>query len=325
MTFTWPIMLLALLLVPVLALVYLLVIRRRNAVASDAGLRFTSGLRGGARRHLAPALFLLAIALLLFSLSRPKVVFALPHLEGTVILAFDVSSSMKADDLKPTRMDAAKEAARTFVKKQPRSVKVGIVAFSDNAFALVQPTDQQDELLQAIDRLSPQGATSVSEGIFGSLAAIAGKPLRLPENATEADIVGMDIGHFGSAVIVMLTDGEHTSRVDPLQVAEVASGAGVRIYPIGLGKPQGATLNVDGFHLQTTLNEGLLKAIAEKTEGTYLRAEDEQQLTEIYRSIDLQLTSKGDDTEITSFLAMAAMVVMCVGAALTIRWFGRVP
>ena len=331
MTFTWPLMLLSLLLVPALVAAYLVVTRRSDAAAGALGLRFTDTTprttrRGRVpRRHVAPAIFLLGIAVLLASLARPKVVLALPRLEGTVILAFDVSTSMKADDLKPTRMDAAKAAASAFVKQQPSTIKIGVVAFSDNASTMIQPSDEKDEVLQAIDRLSPQGGTSISEGMFASLGAIAGKAIKVPENVTEEDLLSMDIGHFGSGVIVLLSDGEHTSRVDPLLVAELASGAGVRIYPIGLGKPQGATLTVDGYRIATALNEPLLRGIAQTTDGTYLRAEDEAQLVETYKKIDLKLTTNGKDYEVTSLLAGAAMLLLFLGSVLTIRWFGRVP
>lgn len=328
MTFTWPLLLPLLLLAPALAGVYVWVTRRRATRVLDAGLHLTDAApRAGllSRRNVPPALFLLALALLLFSLSRPSVVLALPHLEGTVILAFDVSGSMRADDLKPTRMDAAKAAAAAFVERQPRTVRVGVVAFSDSSFAILKPTDSRDEVLAAIDRLAPSGGTSLTEGMFGSLSAISGKPIPIPEDATEDDILSIDIGHHSSSVIVLLSDGEHTTRLDPVQVAELAAGAGVRIYPIGLGSPRGATLEVDGYHVQTTLNEELLVRIAETTEGTYLRAEDEAQLVEVYENIDLQLTTRGEDTEITSYLAGAAILLMTTGAALSILWFGRVP
>ncbi len=327
MSFTWPLMLLSLLLVPLLGIAYWRLMRRRAEAIGDLGLRLTGATdaRSRARRHIPFALFLAAIALLLASLARPTVVLALPHLEGTVILAFDVSTSMRADDLKPTRMDAAKQAASAFVKQQPSTVKIGVVAFSDNSFLVLRPTEVQDEVLAAIDRLSPQGGTSLSEGMFASLGAIAGKPIQVPDNATEEDLLALDIGHFSSAVIVMLSDGEHTSRVDPLQVAAVAAGAGVRVFPIGIGKPQGTTLAIDGFHVATSLNEPLLQEIAKATDGEYLRAEDEQELLKTYQKIDLQLTTSGKDTEVTSVFAGGALLLLFAGALLTIRWFGRVP
>jgi Ca-activated chloride channel family protein len=328
MSFTWPLMLVSLLIVPFLVVAYLELIEHRSRTAAALGIQFTDATsRRGLirRRHVPPLLVLTAITLLLISLARPTMVFALPHLEGTVILAFDVSTSMKADDLKPTRMDAAKQAATTFVKKQPSTVKIGVVAFGDSAVMMLQPSDVQDDVLAAIDRLEPQGGTSLSEGMFSALGAIAGKALDIPENASEDDLLSRDIGHFGSAVIVLLSDGEHTSRVDPLIVAEIAAGAGVRVFPIGIGTPKGATLTVDGYSVATALNEPLLKEIATTTDGTYLRAEDEDQLTETYQKIDLKLTTKGEDIEVTSVFAGAALFLLFLGSVLTICWSGRVP
>ena len=328
MSFTWPLMLLSLFVLPLLVGVYLWHVTGRDAAAAELGLRFTDATPRRAvshRRHVAPAIVLVAMVLLLVSLSRPSVVVSFPHLEGTVILAFDVSTSMRADDLKPSRIDAAKQAASAFVRKQPSTVKIGVVVFSDNAHVILKPTDVQEDVLQAIDRLAPQGGTSLSEGMFASLGAISGKTITIPENASEEDLLSLDIGHFGSAVIVLLSDGEHTSRVDPLQIAELAAGAGVRVFPIGIGKPEGATLTIDGYQVATALNESLLKDIASTTDGAYLGAEDEAQLAKTYEQIDLDLTTTQEDTEITSLLAVAAMLALFTSSVLTIRWFGRVP
>jgi Ca-activated chloride channel family protein len=324
----WPAMLLSLLLVPLLAGGYRLLVSRRDATAARSGLRLTEGASGrrvGRRRHLPPALFLAGIALLLFALARPTVVVSLPHMEGTVVLAFDVSTSMTADDLQPTRMDAAKAAASAFVKEQPSTVEIGIVAFSDSAFVVQQPTNVQSDILAAIDRLAPQGATSLSEGLFASLGAIAGRPIDVPPEATEEDLLAMDIGYFGSAVIVLLSDGEHTSRNDPLGVAQLAANAGVRVFPIGLGSPDGTTLEIDGFHIATALNEPLLTEIAAATDGVYFRAEDDKELTEVYGKIDLRLAVKGEETEVTSIVSGVGMLLLITGAGFTMRWFGRMP
>lgn len=327
--FTWPVGLASLLLIPLLVFGYLEFRRRRDAVPPDArALRLTdatSGRRVGRRRHVAPALFLLAISLLLVGTARPTIPLALPRLEGTVILAFDVSASMQADDLKPTRMEAAKAAAAAFVKNQPRLIKVGIVAFSDTAFVVQEPTSSHADLLAAIDRLKPQGGTSVTEGVFKSLGAIAGHPIVVPEGATPEDLLETDIGYFGSAVIVMLTDGEHTTQGEPAAVAQLAANAGVRVFTVGVGSPEGTTLTIDGFHIATALNEPLLTEIADTTNGAYFRAEDETQLAQIYNSVDLGLTTPGERVEVTSILALLAMACLVAGAFLNMRWFGRMP
>lgn len=329
MSFIWPTMLYSLALVPIFVLAYRWLMQRRAAAAAQAlgTLRMTEGLSGGVgwRRHLPPAIFLVAVALLLLALARPTMVVALPRMEGTVILTFDVSTSMTADDLKPSRMEAAKKAAKQFVENQPSSIKVGIVAFSDGALVVQQPTNVKSEVVSAIDRLAPQGGTSLSEGMFTSLGAIAGKPITVPQDATEDDLLALNIGYFGSAVIVMLSDGEHTSRVNPEHVAQVAANAGVRVYTIGVGSPEGATLEIDGFRIATALNQDLLTTIATVTNGAYYPAENETELAKVYDGIDLKLTVKGKETEVTSFIASGALLLLYTGAGLTMLWFGRVP
>jgi Ca-activated chloride channel family protein len=199
------------------------------------------------------------------------------------------------------------------------------VAFSDGALVVQQPTNVKSEVVAAIDRLAPQGGTSLSEGMFTSLGAIAGKPIVVPQDATEEDLLALNVGYFGNAVIVMLSDGEHTSRVNPEHVAQVVANAGVRVYTIGVGKAEGATIEVDGFRIATALNEPLLTEIATVTNGAYYAAENETELAKVYDGIDLKLTVNGKETEVTSFIASGALVLLYAGASLTMLWFGRVP
>jgi Ca-activated chloride channel family protein len=331
----WPPLLAALLIVPALVVAYVWLVRRRDAALARLGaLRLTEGATGRRaawRRHLPPALFLVAIALLLFALARPTATVALPHREGTVILAFDVSTSMLADDLKPSRINAAKTAASAFVRKQPSTIQIGVVAFSDTALVLQQPTNVQGDVLAAIDRIAPQGGTSLAQGIFSSLGAIEGKPLAVPTPDANAapdatpDLSAVDIGYHGSAVIVLLSDGEDTTRTDPSGVDQLAANAGVRIDPIGVGSTEGTTMEIEGYRISTALNEPLLQQIATDTGGTYFHAADAAELSKIYGSIDLGLTIRGQQMEVTPLIAVGAMLLLVIGAGLTMRWFGRVP
>ncbi len=335
MSLIWPIMLIALAVVPLLAGLYFQLLERRAASLAQMGTMrlqgagaaagLAAGPRIGRRRHVPPAIFLGAITLLVFSLSRPAVAFGLPHREGTVILAFDVSSSMKADDLKPTRMDAAKDAAATFVDQQPSTIRIGIVAFSDTGLIVQQPTNVKADVLAAIKRLSPQGATSVGDGIFTSLKAISDKPIVLDDAAIQGDLTGVDIGYFGWATVVLLSDGENTSRSDPLVMAQLAANAGVRVSPIGIGSTDGTVVELDGYSVATALDEPLLQKIADTTGGTYYHAADQAELKKVYGSIDLHLAAHGEETEVTSLIAAAALVLLMVGGGLSMRWFGRVP
>ncbi len=155
-------------------------------------------------------------------------------------------------------MAAAKKAARVFVADQPSSIKIGVVAFSNAGFVVQQPTRSKADVLAAIKRLSTRGGTSLGQGILTSLGAVAGKPIALDRDALEAGEAQPGVKFLGSAVVILLSDGENTARLDPLALAPVAAQAGVRIYPIGIGSPNGTTVDVDGFRIATTLDAKLL-------------------------------------------------------------------
>jgi Ca-activated chloride channel family protein len=329
MTFIWPKMLYSLLLVPLLVWGYrrLLVQRRQTAVTLGAlGIVQNSvGQSLGKRRHIPPAIFLLALILLLVGLARPEMPVSLPRVEGTVILAFDVSNSMTATDLEPTRMEAAKVAARAFVENQPSTVLVGVVAFSNGGLIIQPPTEVQADVLATIERLTPQGGTSLGQGIFTSLSAIVGEPIALDEEMLAEERPSFNIGNYGSAVIVLLTDGENTGNPDPLAVAQLAAEAGVRVYPVGIGSAEGTIVEVEGFQILTQLNEAALQEIANLTNGAYFYAEDTEALQEIYQDIDLQLTIRGEQMEVTSIFAGIGLLLLLIGGVLSMLWLGRIP
>jgi Ca-activated chloride channel family protein len=329
MSFIWPTMLLSLLLIPLFVGLYIWIQQRRKRFAasySSLGLvQEAAGSRPGLRRHIPPAFFLAGLTLLLFALARPEMVVSLPRVEGTVILAFDVSNSMNADDLEPTRMEAAKVAARAFVENQPSTVLIGVVAFSSGGLVVQPPTDDQAAVLATIDRLSPQGGTSLGQGIFSSLSAIAGEAIVIEETSLEEGAELDQLWHFPSAVVVLLSDGENTEPPDPLEITQIAADAGVRIFPVGIGSSEGAVVEVDGFNIVTQLNETPLQQIAGLTNGVYYNAEDEESLREVYETIDLQLTVKEEKMEVTSIVAGLSILLFLAGGALSLFWFGRVP
>jgi len=329
MSFIWPQMLVLLVIAtPLLIWGYVSLVRRRAeraaALAAQGFVPTAATRRKRARRHVPFAIFLTALVLLLFGLARPEVRIGVPHREGTVVLAFDVSNSMKANDLKPTRMDAAKAAARAFVEKQPKNIRIAVVAFSDGGVVTQQPTTVRSDVLAAIDRLKPAGATSLGQGIFTSLSAIAGKPLAIDPNADLGEGTKVDIGFYGSASIVLLSDGENTSRPDPLDIAQIASVAGVHIYPIGLGSTAGTVVDIDGFKVATALDEEELKTIASDTGGTYFNAQDATSLAKIYKSIHLEVKTQPLKTEMTALVTGIAVALLVIGGALSLLWFGRV-
>jgi Ca-activated chloride channel family protein len=260
----------------------------------------------------------------LFSLSRPEVVVELPRIEGTVILAFDVSNSMAADDFVPSRMEAAKTAARNFVENQPNTIQLGVVAFSNGGLVVLPPTDDQTAVLNTIDRLNPQGATSLGQGIFSALNAIAGEAIEIDPTGFEEG-APMDIGNFPSAVVLLLSDGENTSNLDPLEIAQIAAEAGVRIFPVGIGSQEGTILQIEGYSVSTQLNESMLQDIANLTNGSYFHAEDEESLHEIYENVDLHLTISGEKTEVTAIFTGLGLLLFLIGGVVTMIWFGRMP
>jgi Ca-activated chloride channel homolog len=328
MTFASPWMLLSLAVLPAAIAGYAVLVRqradRRAALAAQGLVLTPASQRIGMRRHLPPVLMLVGVAVLLTAFARPHASFGIPHREGTVILAFDISNSMKADDLKPTRIEAAKQAARLFVARQPTTIRIGVVAFSDGALVTQAPTDVRADVLAAIDRLAPMGGTSLGKGIFASLTAIAGKPIVLDEAALQDDAANVDIGHFPNAVIVLLTDGENTSGPDPLVVARLASVAGVAIDTIGIGSSGGTVVTIDGFSVATALDEPALTDIATTTNGKYFAAPNEQALAEVYKSVDLKLVTRSEHREITAVFTAAGLLVLVLAGALSLWWFGKV-
>jgi len=177
MSFLWPVMLLLLVLVPLCVWLYIRLQRRRRQLVARYGslglVQAAAGRPLGARRHIPIVLFLVGLTILLFALARPQTTVSLPRAEGTVMLVFDVSGSMAAEDIQPSRMEAAKTAAREFVQRQPRSVQVGVVAFSDSGLTVQAPTNDQEAVLSAINRLSPQRGTSLGQGMLAALTTIA--------------------------------------------------------------------------------------------------------------------------------------------------------
>ncbi len=329
-------MLLLLVFIPLAAALYGLLqwLRRRRMSRYGSTLlgQATGGRKMGWRRHIPAALFLLGLTVLTVALARPQAVVSVPRIEGTVILAFDVSGSMAATDIKPTRMDAAKAAALAFVQNQPATVQVGIVAFSDSGFTIQPPTNDQNALAQAINRLTPQRGTAIGQGIAASLTAITNAQnadqTHFYSNATPqptATPPPVAPGSKGSTVVVLLTDGENNERPDPLAAAQAAADSGIRIYTVGLGSPQGTELKVNGFTVHTQLNEALLQRIAEVTAGTYYNAQSAQDLQAVYNHLDAQLIVKPEKMEITSLFAGASLLVMLMGAVLSLWWFSRLP
>ena len=242
-----------------------------------------------------------------------------------MVLAIDVSNSMAATDVKPSRLGAAKIAAEAFVRRQPAGVRVGVVAFGPTAVIVQPPTFEHAEVLQAIAHLSVGGGTSLGAGILTSLDAIAGKTIRVNQAALAQDNSGeFDIGYYGGATIVLISDGEDTSQTNPVTIARVASVAGVRVQTIGVGTAAGTTVQIGGFTVATALDSQTLKAVATVTNGSYHQVDDPAGLTAISKKIDLHFTVVTQYTEITALFAAGAAMLLVAGALISALWFGRV-
>ena len=281
----------------------------------------------GVRRHIPATVFLLGMALLFVATARPQMTILLPEMEGIVMLVFDVSASMAADDLEPTRMDAAKTAAHVFVERQPSHIKIGVVAFSEGGLLVQRPTDDKHAVDAAIDRLVPQSGTSLAHGIQAALHAITDVPSPGPSMSGSVQLTDAPQRRaaFKAAIIVAVTDGENTSEVDPLEAAQEAIEQGVRIYTVGVGSPTGATLEIDGFSVFTQLNESALQEIALLTEGEYFTAANTEELRAIYEKLNARFALKPQEMEVTSIIGGVSALVLLVGGGLSLFWFGRIP
>lgn len=334
MQFLWPLMLWLLLLIPALVVIYILAQRRRQRYA----LRYASlslvkeamGRAPGWRRHIPPALFLLSLTVMLVALARPASVVTLPAQEGTVILTLDVSGSMRADDLKPSRLDAAKSAARAFVEKQPPGVKVGVVSFSDNAFLVQAPTSDKEAVLAAVNRLTPQRGTAIGSALLTSLDAIfedadieGGEPLT--STVPTPTPTPLPEGVYEPAIIVLLTDGESNRGPRPLEVVDRVAARGVRVYTVGVGSVEGTILRTQGRAMRVRLDEVTLKNVAEATDGVYYNASTEKDLHAIYENLSTHLVFRKQQTEITAMFTGLALCFSLIAGSLSLLWFNRLP
>jgi Ca-activated chloride channel family protein len=345
MNFIWGGMLWLLGLIPVLVGLYVLAQRRRQKFA----LRYASlslvkdalGKGPGIRRHIPAALFLAALAVIIFALARPSATVDLPAEEGTVMLSMDVSGSMRASDILPSRMEAVKEAARIFINKRPRHVRIGIVAFSGTAELIQPPTTDNDQLLAAVNRLHPERYTAIGSGIEVALDTIFEKTDQslsqtdtTPQNPNnpltsapppDQGPPPVPPGSYKSAVIVLLTDGQSNQGPDPLDVADKAANLGVRVFTVGVGTTQGAIIGLEGFSFRVFLDEATLKAIAAKTAATYTKASSESDLRRIYDNLSTRLMVEREKTEITALFVAAAAALLLIAGGLSLLWFNRLP
>jgi Ca-activated chloride channel family protein len=282
---------------------------------------------------------------MIVALARPSAAMMLPTQQGTVILTFDVSGSMRADDMKPSRLDVAKVAARAFIEKQPANVRIGVVAFSDNSSVVQAPTTDREALFGAVNRLQPQRGTAIGRGILTSLDAIFETPQQpsqqpppssydqygargggrfIPPTPTPA-YTPVPRGEYSPAVVILLSDGESNVGPPPLEVVNQAEDRGVRVFTVGVGSPEGIVINAGGRNVRVRLDEAVLKKIAERTDGRYFKADTEEALKNVYENLSTRLVFKMERTELTAGFTGAAIVLLLIAGTLSLLWFNRLP
>ena len=345
MTFLWPQFLWLLAAIPLLVMLYVWLMRRKKKLAlryaSLSIVREAIGAGQTMRRHIPPLLFLLALGAMLIAAARPMAVVVLPSNQQTIILAMDVSGSMRAADVQPNRLVAAQEAAKSFLKELPRTVKVGIVAFAGSAQVAQLPTTNREDLVTAIDSFQLQRATATGNAIVVSLATLfpdagidisdfapksrqTGVPIERAGKPPPKEFTPVAPGSYTSAAIIMLTDGQRTTGVDPLDAAKVAADHGVRVYTVGIGTVDGETIGFEGWSMRVRLDEETLKAIANKTQAEYFYAGTANDLKKVYNTLSSRLTVEKKETEISALFAMGAAALALLSAGLSLLWFNRI-
>jgi Ca-activated chloride channel homolog len=347
LTFAWPNMLWLLLAVPALVAFYFWLLRRKKKSAvryANLGLvKEAMGAGQRLRRHVPPLLFLLALTLMIAAMARPAATITLPSQQQTIILAMDVSGSMRATDVKPNRITAAQEAAKAFINETPRHVRIGIVSFAGTASVVQPPTENREDLAAAIDRFQLQRATAIGSGIIVSLATLfpdagidvgelvygrgnaprpfPGDPIKKPE---EKEFKPVAPGSYPSGAIILLTDGQRTTGPDSLEAAKMAAERGVRVYTVGIGTTDGEVIGFEGWSMRVRLDEETLKQIANMTSAQYFYAGTAEDLKKVYEALSTRLVFEKKETEITAIVTAVAAALALAAGVLSLAWFNRV-
>ena len=349
MKFLWPEALWLLLAAPALVGAYVFLLRRKKKdairYASLSLVKAAIGPGQRFRRHFPPLLFLLALVASIVAIARPSAVITLPSEQRTIILAIDVSLSMRAADIEPSRLAAAQEAAKAFVQEQPADVRIGIVSFAGTASVVQSPTRNRDDLVAAIDRLQLQRHTAIGSGIIVSLATLlpdagidlesllfGGRGARDGGRAVPTDKAGkaetkpftpVPPGSYASGAIILLTDGRRTMGPDPADAARMAAERGVRVYTVGFGTAGGGMADVGGWSVYMRFDEETLKTVADLTRAEYFYAGSASDLKKVYQQLNTQFVLEKKETEIGAIAIAVAAVLALAAAALSVLWFNR--
>jgi Ca-activated chloride channel homolog len=321
MSFATPFVLWGLLLIPVALLGYWLVQRRRIKYAA----RFTNldllvnvvDATPGRRRHIPALLALAALAALVVAMARPQAVVAVPREEATVILTMDSSASMTATDVAPSRLDAAKSAASTFLDDVPERFRVGLISFSSSVRVLEEPTEDHEAVRSSLDTIEGDIGTALGDAIEASVAVAA--------EAQEEDVAG----DKPLSAVLLLSDGANSTGSEPLAVLDQAKDAGVPIYTIALGTESGTVEITNDYGITETYSvppdPETLRQVAEETGGRFFEAPTDTQLRAVYEEIGSQVSWENDERELTAAFAAAGALFLLIGGSLSALWFGRIP
>jgi len=337
-----------LLIVPVLVAAYVAVLRRKKAAVRYASIGLVKAAIGPAqrfRRHVPPLLFLLALIGVLIAIARPSAMVTLPSDARTVIMAMDVSLSMRATDVDPSRIVAAQTAAKQFVQELPADIRAGIVTFAGTALLVQPPTKNREDLVAAIERFQLQRHTAIGSGIILSLATLfpeegidleqvvfgnnwgsrdAARKTDKPVKQQKKEVKSVPAGSYTSAAIILLTDGRRTTGPDPLDAARMAANHGVRVFTVGFGSNAGGSVDIDGMSIYMRFDEETLKSIAGITQAEYFHASSATALAKIYEGLNTKFALERKETEITALFAAAAALLAVASATLSLLWFNRI-
>lgn len=348
MFFLWPQQLWLMLLVPVLALAYVWLLRRRN----HAAVRYSSvrpvreAARGRQwRRHLPPALLLLACSALLFAAARPVARVPLPWARSTILLALDVSLSMRVSDVKPTRLAAAQESAKLFLQQLPRDIEVGLIAFAGSTEVVQRATLDRGSIAMAIDGVQMQMGTAVGDAIVQCLSELfpdqkldpsvpastffpgsrfIGRSLDETSKPEPPPVKAVPPGSNHTAAIVLLSDGRRTMGMETLDAAKMAADRGIRIYVVGLGTTDGDVTTPEGMPIYVQLDEPTLREVARMTGGEYHHAGTAEALRHVYQDLGGRVQVTARETELVGPLALVSALLALGAAGLSVLWFGRI-
>ncbi len=322
MSFAWPIALAGLAVIPLALVAYVFVQRRRSRYA----MRFTNlDLLANVvdasprwRRHVPPAVFLAALAALVVAVARPQMAMDVPEERATVVLAMDVSTSMEATDVQPSRLVAAQKAAATFLDKVPDELRVGLVTFSGTAQVVVAPTNEHQQVRDALGVLQPDGGTAIGDAI--QISSGLGSRTDLAAAGTEKDPV----------VVLLLSDGEPSpDTLDPIQAAQEANDRGVKVFTVALGTDEGTVTLTDEFGNEQVIpvppDRETLSQVAETTGAQFFDAPTEQALEQVYASLGSKIGTTTEERDVSYLFAAGGAALLLVAGGLSLAWFSRLP